>query len=189
MVKKNRYYKHPNAIVESKNIGDKTRIWPFSHICKGAYVGKDCNIGECCYVESGVKIGNKVTIKNGVSLWEGVIIEDDVFIGPNAVFTNDLLPRSKKPYKITKTVLKKGATISANATIVCNVTIGKYAMVGAGAVVTKDVSDHELVYGIPAVFKGYVCECGKGLKITKKQSACSCGLKYSFYNKKVIKQI
>jgi len=189
MVKKNRYYKHPNAIVESRNIGDKTRIWAFSHICKGVYVGKDCNIGEHSYVESGVKIGNKVTIKNGVSLWEGVIVEDEVFIGPNAVFTNDLLPRSKKPYKIGKTILKKGSTIGANSTIICGVIIGNYAMVGAGAIVTKNVSDYELVYGVPAVFKGYVCECGKELKITRKQSTCNCGLKYFLRNNKIIKQL
>jgi len=179
-MKKRTFYKHPSAIVDTDRIGEGTRIWAFSHVLKDARIGKDCNIGEGCFIESGVKIGDEVTVKNGVALWEGVIAEDRVFIGPYAAFTNDLYPRSKgRHLERGKTLLKKGSTVGANATIVCGVTIGSYAMVGAGAVVTKDVPDHGLVYGNPAALKGYVCRCGMKLKFIKRDAECVCGCGYA----------
>ena len=185
-VKKAVFYKHPRAMVQSNDIGRDTRIWAFSHIAKDVKIGKNCNIGESCYIESGVSIGNNVTIKNGVCLWDGVNIEDGVFIGPAAVFTNDIYPRSKIYRQRVKTLLKKGATIGANATILCGISIGRYAMVGAGAVVTRDVWNYCLVYGNPASLQGYVCECGRKLKTDKKSANCECGLWYHIEAKKVI---
>ncbi len=144
-------YVHPKAICESDRIGQNTRIWAFSHVLPEAQLGEDCNICENVFIENHVLIGNRVTIKNGVQIWDGVELQDDVFIGPNATFTNDPYPRSKIPVKeYPKTLVKKGASIGANATILPGVIIGEKAMVGAGAVVTKDVPDHCLVYGNPA---------------------------------------
>lgn len=167
---------HPNAIVESDKIGEGTRIWAFAHILKDAVVGKNCNICDNVFIETGAVVGNNVKIKNGVAVWDKVIIEDDVFIGPFAVFTNDINPRSfrkKNPEEFKKTILRRGVTIGANATIVCGITIGKYAFIGAGAVVTKDVPDYALVYGNPAKIKGYVCECGE--KLDEKYYCSRCG--------------
>jgi len=145
------YFQHPQALVESTNIGKDTRIWAFSHILPGAEIGEDCNICDHVFIENDVKIGNRVTIKCGVQLWDGVVVEDDVFIGPNATFTNDLFPRSKKyPEKFEKTILRKGSSVGANATILSGVTIGLNAMVGAGAVVTHDVPPCVIVVGNPA---------------------------------------
>lgn len=174
-----KFFRHPKAIVESKDIGGGTRIWAFSHVCAGVRIGRDCNIGENCYVESGVKLGNLVTVKNGVCLWEGVEAENRVFIGPQAVFTNELYPRSKRYSPHAKIYLREGAAIGANATILCGVTIGRYATVGAAAVVTKNVSDFTLVYGNPAVFKGFVCKCGDKLVVKKKEGRCRCGCIYT----------
>ena len=157
---------HPTAIVEEDVvIGEGTRIWHFVHVRKGARIGKNCNIGKGVYIDTGVVIGNNVKIQNFVSVYRGVTLEDDVFIGPHATFTNDLFPRSfNKEWKIVPTLVKRGASIGANATIVCGVTIGRYAMVGAGAVVTKNVPDFGLVYGNPARLKGFVCYCGRPLR-------------------------
>ena len=178
MVKKT-YYMHENSIVESSDVGKGTRIWAFAHICKDASIGKNCNIGECSFIESGVSVGNDITIKNGVSVWEGVTIEDKVFIGPNVSFVNDLYPRSKKYYKDRpETLLKEGASIGANSTILCGIKVGKYAMIGAGSVVCEDVPDYALVYGAKAETKGYICACGKKIEISKKKICCICGLKY-----------
>jgi UDP-2-acetamido-3-amino-2,3-dideoxy-glucuronate N-acetyltransferase len=163
-------YIHSSTIVDDNVIiGNNTKIWHFSHISKNVVIGNDCSLGQNVFVGNNVKIGNGVKIQNNVSIYEGVELEDFVFCGPSMVFTNDPTPRSKFPkgsshYK--KTLIKVGATIGANATIVCGHDIGKWAMVGAGAVVTKNVPDYALVFGNPAVIKGYVCECGERLNET-----------------------
>jgi len=151
------YFKHPQSLVESENIGENTRIWAFAHVLPGAKIGADCNICDHVFIENDVVIGDRVTIKCGVQIWDGLRIKDDVFIGPNATFTNDLFPRSKQhPEEYTKTLLCKGSSIGANATILAGLTVGMNAMVGAGAVVTRDVPPYAIVVGNPATVKGYV---------------------------------
>lgn len=151
------YFKHKNALVESENIGHSTNIWAFSQILSGAIIGSECNINSHVFIENDVIIGDRVTIKCGVQIWDGLRIENNVFIGPNATFTNDKFPRSKQyPDEFSKTVIREGASIGANATILVGVTIGKNAMVGAGAVVTKDVPANAIVVGNPARISGYV---------------------------------
>jgi acetyltransferase-like isoleucine patch superfamily enzyme len=146
---------------------------------KGVRLGKDCNVGEGCFLETGVTIGDGVVIKNGVCLWQGVRIEDRVFLGPNCVFTNDILPRSKVYAAPVPTVVAEGASIGANATLICGIRIGRYALVGAGAVVTRSVPDFGLVVGNPARLRGFVCCCGNTLRFTTRNSAvCACGLTY-----------
>lgn len=174
------FYAHPSALVAATQIGENTRIWAFSNVQERAVVGADCNICDHCFIESGVVIGDRVTVKNGVSLWDGVVVEDDVFIGPNAVFTNDIYPRSKvyhdQPDRI---LIRKGATIGANAVIVAGHDIGEYAFVGAGAVVTRPVPAFTIWYGNPAVFAGYVCKCAHRIKFGDDLLAvCECGIKY-----------
>lgn len=151
------FYKHPQAIVETENIGEGTRVWAFSHVLSGAVIGNECNICDHVFVENDVIIGNRVTIKCGVQIWDGLRISDDVFIGPNVTFTNDLFPRSKKyPEKFSQTIIHQGASIGANATILAGNSIGKNAMIGAGAVVTKSVPPNAIVVGNPARITGYV---------------------------------
>jgi acetyltransferase-like isoleucine patch superfamily enzyme len=157
---------HPQALVETDKIGDGTRVWAFVHILDGAEIGNDCNICDHCYIEYKVRIGNNVTIKCGIYIWEQTTIEDDVFLGPNVVFTNNPRPRSKQYIDHLKTVIKKGASVGANATILGGVTIGKYAMIGMGSVVTRDIPDYALAYGNPAKVKGWVDEDGN--KLTRK---------------------
>ncbi len=150
-------YKHPQSIVESVTIGENTRIWAFVHILLGAVIGSDCNICDHVFIENDVVVGNRVTIKCGVYLWDGIRIEDDVFIGPNVTFTNDHFPRSRQyPERFLQTIVKKGASIGANATILPGLTIGKNAMVGAGAVVTRNIPQNAIVVGNPAYITGYV---------------------------------
>ena len=150
------YFKHPNAIVESPNVGNNTRVWAFAHILPKARIGEDCNICDSVFIENDVVLGNRVTVKCGVQIWDGVTVEDDVFIGPNATFTNDPFPRSKKrPEKYATTVIRRGASIGANATILCGLEIGRNAMVGAGAVVTRSVPPNAVVVGNPARIMGY----------------------------------
>lgn len=144
------YFRHPQALVESDKIGANTRIWAFTHVLPGAVIGSDCNICDHVFIENDVVIGNRVTIKCGVQIWDGIRLEDDVMVGPNATFTNDLFPRSKQPFELLTTIVEKGASVGANATILCGITIGAGAMVGAGAVVTKDVPPLALVVGNPA---------------------------------------
>lgn len=169
---------HEKGLCESDQVGKGTRVWAYAHVMKGAVVGEECNIGETSFIESGAVLGDHCTIKNGVSVWDKVTLEDYVFLGPNAVLTNDLLPRckyKKGPEAFLPTLIKEGASVGANATIVCGVTIGRNAMIGAGAVVTRDVPDHALVIGNPARMRGYVCECG--VKMTPGVK-CGCGKLY-----------
>lgn len=155
---------HPTAEVQTKNIGEGTTIWQHCVILKNAVIGNNCNINFNVFIENDVVIGNDVTIKSGVQIWDGLRIEDSVFVGPNVTFTNDFTPRSKQyPNQFLKTILLKGASIGANSTIVGGVTIGRYAFIGAGSVVTKSIPDFQLWYGNPAIFKGYVCKCGNKL--------------------------
>jgi len=156
---------HPQSIVESSHIGQGTRVWAFAHILPGAQIGDDCNICDAVFIENDVIVGNRVTIKCGVQLWDGLRVSDDVFIGPNATFTNDRFVRSKQyPDRFETTTIKQGATVGANATILPGVTIGQYASVGAGAVVTSDVPDNALVTGNPARITGYVDKRGMPVK-------------------------
>ncbi|MDD2708049.1 MAG: acyltransferase [Verrucomicrobiae bacterium] len=168
---KKKFFVHPKAMADSRRIGARTRIWAFSHMQDGAVIGEDCNIGEQCFIEEGVVVGNRVTIKNGVCLWKGLIAGDNVFIGPNATFTNDLRPRSpRSPYSrgryenedwITPVLLGEGISIGANATIVGPRLLGRFCFVAAGSVVIRDVEEFELVAGNPARHIGWVNEYGE----------------------------
>lgn len=165
--------RHPLADIQSKNIGEDSRIWQFVVILPNAQIGNHCNICAQCFIESDVVIGDYVTIKNGVQIWDGIRIENHAFIGPNVTFTNDLLPRSKKVLlNPLKTVVGEGASIGANATILPGIKIGAYAMVGAGSVVTKDVPPYTLVLGNPARIKGKLCKCGNPLREQEKCLTC-----------------
>jgi dTDP-4-amino-4,6-dideoxygalactose transaminase/acetyltransferase-like isoleucine patch superfamily enzyme len=171
---------HRLALVESDDVGRNTRVWPFAHVMAGASVGSDCNIGEQAYVESGAKIGNNVTVKNGVAVWSGVLIEDGAFLGPNCVFTNDPNPRSsfkKREDELIATRVLENATIGANATILCGISIGRYAFVGAGAVVLRSVPDYGLVLGNPARQVGWMCACAHRLPLSasaNEDTRCRC---------------
>jgi len=150
------FFVHPQALCESTDMGEGTRVWAFAHVLAGARVGRDCNLCDNVFIENDVQIGDRVTVKCGVQLWDGVRIEDDVFIGPNATFTNDRFPRSKQyPERFATTTIGKGASIGANATILPGLRIGQHAMVGAGAVVTRSVPPYAIVVGNPARITGY----------------------------------
>ena len=181
----NSFFKHNLAVVESEFIGKGTRIWANVHIMPDVVIGERCNIGEGCFLESGVRIGNDVVIKNNIAIWDGVSIEDGAFLGPNMVFTNELEPRSLHPKEIATTLVKKGASIGANATIVANRIIGEYAMIGAGSLVSRDVPPNRLVYGNPARIHGWVCECGRKLEFTDDSAVCKCFKSYSIVNEKL----
>lgn len=156
---------HPSADVQSKNIGPSTRVWQNCVILADAVIGDECNINFNVFIENDVQVGDRVTIKSGVQLWDGIRIQNDVFIGPNATFTNDLYPRSKQfPDHFPKTIIKRGATIGANATILPNITIGEYALIGAGSVITKNVAAYSLVFGNPAVHKAWIDQKGNKLQ-------------------------
>jgi acetyltransferase-like isoleucine patch superfamily enzyme len=174
---------HPSALVETEQIGEGTRIWAYAHVMAGAQVGQRCNIGDHCFVESGVVIGDNCTLKNGNMLWEGVVLEEGVFVGPHVFFTNDRYPRSPRlplarpRYEDKKswllgTLVKRGASLGAGAVLLPGITIGEFAMVGAGSVVTRDVAAHSLVRGNPARHAGWVCACG--LPVTVKDGAAHC---------------
>jgi acetyltransferase-like isoleucine patch superfamily enzyme len=141
---------HEKALVESDSIGAGTRVWAFAHVMPEAVIGADCNICDHTYIEGGALLGDRVTIKSGVYIWVGVTLEDDVFVGPQATFTNDLMPRSRQPFELSETRVCRGASIGAGAVILAGVTVGEGAMVGAGAVVTRDVPPHTVVVGNPA---------------------------------------
>jgi UDP-2-acetamido-3-amino-2,3-dideoxy-glucuronate N-acetyltransferase len=169
---------HPAGLCESRQVGAGTRIWAFAHVLAGAVVGAGCNIGDHAYIEGGARLGDRVTVKNAVLVWDKVTVDDDVFLGPNVVFTNDLRPRSfgsKDPASFVPTHVCRGATIGANATIVCGVTIGDHAFVAAGAVVHRDVPAHALVVGNPGRLAGWVCQCARPLDAGL---TCSCGQRW-----------
>ncbi|MDD2915785.1 MAG: WxcM-like domain-containing protein [Gallionella sp.] len=164
------YFVHEQAICESAAIGDNTRIWAFAHVLPAAVIGADCNICDGVFIENDVRIGDRVTVKCGVQLWDGLTVEDDVFIGPNATFTNDRFPRSKiYPEQFSRTIIRKGASIGANATILPGLEIGSGAMIGAGAVITRSVPPNAIAVGNPARITGYVgtCDTAQGTPATK----------------------
>lgn len=170
---------HPNALCESEEVGPRTRVWAFAHVMPGAVVGADCNVCDHAFIETGARVGDRVTVKNNVLIWDKVVVEDEVFLGPNAVFTNDPNPRvafKKQPEAFTPTLVRRGVSIGANATIVCGVTIGEQAMIGAGAVVTRDVAAHALVSGNPARRRAWVCRCGT--KLSDDLTCTECGRRY-----------
>jgi acetyltransferase-like isoleucine patch superfamily enzyme len=169
---------HPRALCETSAVGPRTRIWAFAHVLDGASIGSDCNICDHAFIEGRVRVGDRVTVKNGVQVFDGVVVEDDVFLGPNCIFTNDLTPRAavkKSAEGLSSTLVQRGATIGANATIVCGVTIGAHAFVGAGAVVTRSIPRHALVVGNPARQRGWMCRCGSRLN---SELRCGCGAVY-----------
>ena len=171
---------HERALCESDRVGPGTRICAFAHVLDGAVVGSDCNVCGHAFIETGAVVGDRVVVKNAVLIWDGVTIGNDVFIGPNAVFTNDLDPRAafkKDPDQFLATTVEEGASIGAQATIICGITIGRSAFVGAGAVVTTDVPAHALVVGNPAGQIGWICECGLRLDDSL-ICRCGCCLRY-----------
>ncbi len=182
-----KYFVHPRALVESAEIGPRTRIWAFAHVMKGARVGADCNIGDHAFIESDVVLGNNVTVKNGVSVWSGLTIEDNVFLGPNCVFTNDPNPRAyikKGPSDLVRTLIRSNATVGANATLLCGITIGRFGFIGAGTVVLRSIPDFALVVGNPGRQIGWMCECAHRLPLDPPPgsgtvySCQHCGRKY-----------
>lgn len=187
------FFVHESSYIdEGCTIGKGTKIWHFTHIMGKSEIGKNCNIGQNVVISPNVQLGDGVKIQNNVSVYEGVTCEDDVFLGPSCVFTNVINPRAfiERKAEYRKTTIKKGASIGANATIVCGHDIGKYAFVGAGSVVTKNVPDYAMVYGVPAEIKGYVCQCGQQLGFEEKETNCElCGKKYRINDKSEVEEI
>ena len=179
---KKAYFVHPTTIIEEPvEIGEKTQIWHYGHVMSGAKIGENCILGQNVFISRRVILGNNVKIQNNVSVYDGVALEDGVFCGPSMVFTNVMNPRSfiSRRAEFRETLVKKGATIGANATIVCGHTIGQYALVGAGAVVTEDVPDYTLTYGNPARVRGWVCQCGEQITFRSGKARCrACGKAY-----------
>ena len=177
------FFVHPTAIVDAgAQIGAGTRVWHWAHVCAGARIGANCTLGQNVFIGNQVAIGDNVKIQNNVSVYDDVTLEDDVFCGPSMVFTNVNNPRSHVPRKneYRKTLVKKGATIGANATVVCGHTVGRYAFIGAGAVVTRDVPDFALVLGNPARRAGWMCQCGERLDARGGAVKCeACGSRYA----------
>jgi UDP-2-acetamido-3-amino-2,3-dideoxy-glucuronate N-acetyltransferase len=179
---KQQFFVHPSAVVDDPcEIGDGTKIWHFSHVMADSSIGRKCILGQNVHVASGVRIGNNVKIQNNVSLYTGVELEDDVFCGPSMVFTNVITPRShvNRKAEYQRTLVRRGASLGANSTIVCGTTVGRYAFIGAGAVVTRDVPDHALMVGVPARQMGWVCQCGVRLEMSSDTAICpACGDSY-----------
>ncbi|MFM7079937.1 MAG: acyltransferase [Bacteroidota bacterium] len=184
------YFKHIHSDVQSEKIGDDTRIWQYAVVLAGAQIGSNCNINCHTFIENDVIIGNNVTVKSGVYVWDGIRVEDDVFIGPNVTFVNDKFPRSKRyPPSFNGTHIQQGASLGAGAIILGGISLGRYAMVGAGAVVTKDVPDFALVYGNPAIIKGWVNESGEVLqKIHENEFTDEQGHVYQVIDGKLLKK-
>lgn len=184
------YFVHESSFIDDgADIGAHTKIWHFCHIMAGAHIGDDCSIGQNVFIAGGVTIGNHVKIQNNVSLYTGVAVEDDVFLGPSMVFTNVINPRShlSRKHEYQKTHIQRGASIGANATVVCGVTLGRYCFVGAGSVVTCDVPAYALVYGNPARQHGWICQCGIRLDFCGQTAAChACGQQYLFQDNHVL---
>ncbi len=171
---------HPTALVATKAIGDGTRIWAFVNILAGARIGADCNVCDRCFIENDVVLGDRVTVKCGVSLYDGLVLEDGVFVGPGVIFSNDPRPRSRRrPEAFPQTRVREGASLGAGAILLPGIAVGRFAMVGAAALVTRDVPDFALVYGGPAQIHGHVCRCGKTLRFENGSTACSCGRRYA----------
>lgn len=187
------YFVHESAYVDHNvKIGEGTKIWHFSHVMSDVMIGEGCILGQNVCIGPNVKIGKNVKIQNNVSVYEGVILEDNVFCGPSMVFTNVDTPRSAYPKNKSaylKTLVKRGATIGANATIVCGNTLGKSCFIGAGSVVTKNVPDYAIIYGVPGRLKGWMCECGGKLDVTEAEIVCGkCSQRYEFIDKEVIRK-
>jgi UDP-2-acetamido-3-amino-2,3-dideoxy-glucuronate N-acetyltransferase len=181
------FFVHPKAQVETDSIGEGTRVWALSYILSNAIIGKNCNICSHTFIEDKVIIGDNVTVKSGVYIWNGVIVADEVFIGPNVTFTNDITPRSKQyPERFIETIIEQGASIGANATIIAGNKIGKYSMVGAGSVVTKDIPNNTLWYGNPCSFKAYICNCGT--KLDDNLTCPKCKSQYELKNFQITKK-
>lgn len=171
---------HPTADVQTTSIGEETLIWQFTIVLPKAIIGKNCNINSHCFIENNVIIGNNVTVKCGVYIWDGISLEDNVFIGPNVTFTNDLYPRSKQHPGLLPIVIKEGASIGANSTILGGISIGEHALIGAGSLITKDVPGNTLWIGNPASQIGFICNCGNKLE---KNLICSrCKAQYKMLN-------
>src|SRR5216110_2248652 len=176
------YFVHESSYVDTgARIGNDTKIWHFCHVMPGAVIGERCNLGQNVVVRLGTRVGNNVKIQNNVSIYEGVVLEDDVFCGPSCVFTNVLNPRAhvSRKHEYRKTLVKRGSSIGANATIVCGTTLGEYAFIGAGAVVNRDVPDFALMAGVPARRIGWICQCGERLRDGLGPATCeACGHRY-----------
>lgn len=176
------YFAHESSYIDEPcEIGPGTKIWHFCHIMKDCKIGQNCNIGQNVVISPGVTLGNGVKVQNNISIYSGVICEDDVFLGPSMVFTNVINPRAfiERKHEFKQTLIKMGATIGANATVVCGHTIGRYAMIGAGSLVSQNIPDYALVYGNPARIKGWVCKCGEKLEFNDDQTTCkSCNQNY-----------
>lgn len=176
------YFVHASSFVdEGARIGAGTKIWHFSHVLSGAVIGERCSFGQNCSIAGGTLIGDNVKVQNNVSIYEGVTLEDDVFCGPSCVFTNVTNPRShvSRRHEFRPTLVKRGTSIGANATIVCGITIGEYAFIGAGAVVTSDVLPFALMVGVPARRVGWMCQCGERLQVRDRAAMCGvCGAAY-----------
>ncbi len=183
------HFVHESSYVdEGAVIGDGTKIWHFSHVQAGARIGSGCVLGQNVNVGKGAVIGDNVKVQNNVSIYDGVTLEDDVFCGPSMVFTNVINPRShvSRKHEFRATLVRRGATLGANCTVICGVTIGRYAFVGASAVLTRDVPDHALVHGSPARQAGWVCRCGEKLEPPDGRAACkACGDRYTLANERL----
>ncbi len=172
---------HESAVIDQgASIGNGSKIWHFTHVCSGAVIGANCSLGQNVFISADVNIGNNVKIQNNVSVYDSVTLEDDVFCGPSMVFTNVYNPRSHviRKHEYRKTLVQKGATIGANATIICGVIIGRYAFIGAGSVVNTDVPAYAVMVGVPAKHIGWMCECGIRLDSTAKTTCRACGVSY-----------